>query len=271
MINLPLDLGGTEAAAVVGVDQWFTPFWAAEELVADALNGLGCVSVLEPACGTGAFLTAIPQACPAFGVEIDPVLVPIARANSGREVLQGDFRTIDLGDRRAELIIGNPPFGIPTVESFLNRAHSLLPDDGLVALILPAYAFQTPNRVGRWMERFSIDLKLIPRTLFPRLSKSLVWAKYRKGARRFHGLMLFAEQRDVEHMRPAIREALCGPGTWRAVVKTALEMLGGEASLASIYDAIMPERRVSRHWQPKVRQTLQLYHRPVERGRWALE
>lgn len=271
-MNLPLDPDDVAGADVgPGVDQWFTPFWAAEELVADALSGLGRVSILEPACGSGSFLTAFPDDCPAFGVEIDPNLVPIARANSGREVLLGDFRTVDLTGRDVEAVIGNPPFGIPTVEQFLDRAHGLLPEDGLVAMILPAYAFQTPNRVGRWMERFSIDVKLIPRTLFPRLSKSLVWAKYRKqGTRRYVGLMLFAEQRDVEQMRPAIREALCGPGTWREAVRRALESLGGEGSLASIYDVITPERRVSRHWQPKVRQILQLYHRPVDRGRWAL-
>jgi adenine-specific DNA-methyltransferase len=268
---MQLDLEQAGEPSDDGVDQWFTPFWAAEELVHDALSGLGRVSICEPACGSGSFLAAFPSECPAFGVEIDPALIPLAKANSGRDVLLGDFRTVDLAGRQVEAVIGNPPFGIPTVEAFLNRAHKLLPEDGLVAMILPAYAFQTPNRVGRWMDRFSIEVRLIPRTLFPRLSKSLVWAKYRKqGTRRYTGLMLFGEQRDVEHMRPAIREALRGPGTWREAVRRALETLGGEASLPAIYDLIMPERRVSRHWQPKVRQTLQLYHRPVERGRWAL-
>lgn len=43
------------------------------------------------------------------------------------------------------------------------------------------------------------------------------------------------------------------------------------AALAAIYDMIMPERREGRsHWKEKVRQILQLYHRPIERGRWAL-
>lgn len=262
-------LGDIEEAP--DLDQWFTPFWAAEELVADALSGLGQVSLCEPSCGSGAFLTAFPSSCPAFGVEIDPALVPLARANSGREVLLGDFRTIDLTGRTVEAFIGNPPFGTTVVDSFLDRAHQLLPPDGLVAMILPGFAFQTPSRVGRWMDRFSIEVSVLPRTLFPRFSKTLVWAKYRKGgARRYQGLMLFGEQRDVEQMKPAIREALRGPGTWRVAVRAALEALGGEASLSAIYDVILPERRVSRHWQPKVRQTLQLYHRPVERGRWAL-
>lgn len=254
------------------LDQWFTPFWAAEELVADALRGIGRASICEPSCGTGSFLAAIPQSCPAFGIDIDPAVIPAAIANSGREVLLGDFRTIDLSGREIELILGNPPFGMATVEGFVDRAHQLLPDGGTLALILPAFAFQTPSRVVRWMELFSIDVSLIPRTLFPRISQALVWAKYRKMAdRRFVGLMLFREQRDVELMRDHIREALVRPGTWRSAVRAALESLGGEASLPAIYDMITPERRAGRaHWQEKVRQTLQLYFEPVDRGRWAL-
>lgn len=253
------------------LDQWFTPFWAAEELAADALRGLGVVSVCEPSCGTGAFLAAVPPSCAAFGVEIDPRVVPAAVANSGREVLLGDFLTVDLDGRTIEVVMGNPPFAMATIERFIARSYRLLPEGGMVAMILPAFAFQTPSRVSGWMRRFSIDVNLIPRTLFPRISQALVWAKYIKtGERSFHGLMLFTEQRDVELMRPAVREALAGPGTWREVVRLALESLGGAASLAAIYDRVMPERRVSPHWQPKVRQILQLHFRSIERGRWAL-
>lgn len=254
------------------LSQWFTPFWVAEELVDDALRGLGHVSVVEPSCGTGAFLSAVPKSLPAFGVDIDPRVVSAAVANSGREVVVGDFRTTCLGKRDYQVVIGNPPFEMDVVEGFLDRAHRDLPEDGLIAMVLPAYAFQTPSRVARWMDRFSIDVNMIPRTLFPGLSKPLVWAKYTKTAhRRFAGLMLFAETRDIEAMRPAIRQALAAPGTWREAVKQALEALGGEASLKAIYDAIAPERRVSSHWRPKIRQTLQRGNFVARGGgRWAL-
>lgn len=253
------------------LSQFFTPFWVAEELVDDALRGLGHVSVVEPSCGTGAFLTAIPKKCSAFGVDIDPAVIPAAIANSGREVLLGDFRTVDLGSRRPELMIGNPPFEVEIIEGFLDRAHDILPDDGLVAMVLPAYAFQTPSRVARWMDRFAIDVNMIPRTLFPGLSKPLVWAKYTKTAqRRFSGLMLFAETRDIENMRPAIRNALAAPGTWREAVRLALESLGGQASVQSIYDAISPERRSANHWREKIRQTLQRGFEPLGNGRWTI-
>jgi adenine-specific DNA-methyltransferase len=254
-----------------GLDQWFTPFWGAEELVERALRGMGTVNLCEPACGTGSFLAAFPTSCPAFGVEIDERLIPAARANSGREVIQGDFLSLDLTGREVEVVLGNPPFGMHTVEAFIDRAYGLIPEGGKIGMILPAYAFQTPRRVTRWMRLFSIDVSLIPRTLFPGLSKALVWAEYLKvGERRFHGLMLFPEQRDIELMPDPISDALIGPGSWCGAVRTALGMLGGEASLSAIYDAMLPERRVSANWRPKVRQSLQRYCRPVERGRWAL-
>lgn len=253
------------------LSQWFTPFWVAEELVDDALRGMGDVSVLEPSCGTGAFLAAVPSSMPAMGLDIDPRVVAAAVANSGREVVVGDFRTHDLGGFRPQAIIGNPPFEMAVINDFLDRAHAVLPEDGLIAMVLPAYAFQTPSQVTRWMDMFSIDVNMIPRTLFPGLSKPLVWAKCTKtGTRRFTGMMLFAETRAVEEMRPEVRRALERPGTWREAVATALDSLGGEASVASICDAMTPERRRSEHWRPKIRQTLQRGFVPLGNGRWAM-
>lgn len=265
---IELDARAGDAA----LDQWFTPFWAAEELTADAMRGLGRVSAIEPACGTGAFLTAIPHDCEAFGVDIDQRVVAAARANSGREVLIGDYRTIDLTGRAVQLVIGNPPFPMDIVGGFVTRSHQLLDEGGVLALVLPAFAFQTPSRVARWMDHWSIDVSLIPRTLFGKISQALVWAKFTKtGARRYHGLMLFREQDEIEGMRPAFRKAVAAPGTWREVVRLALESLGGSARLESIYDVIAPAHRAGRaHWQAKVRQILQLHHTPIERGRWAL-
>ncbi len=64
--------------------------------------------------------------------------------------------------------------------------------------------------------------------------------------------------------------------TWRAVVKWSLQKLGGKATLKELYEAVVeeaPDRiRRNKHWQAKVRQTLQLSpdFQQVDRGIWAL-
>src|SRR3546814_13571242 len=102
------------------LSQFFTPFWVAEELVHDALRNLGTdIHIAEPSCGTGAFLAAIPKTCPAFGVVIDPAVIPAALANSGRDVLLGAFRHIDLGQRTDEATVDNPHFTMALIADFL--------------------------------------------------------------------------------------------------------------------------------------------------------
>src|SRR3546814_18693361 len=102
------------------------------------------------------------------------------------------------------------------IECFLDRAHQILPDDGLVAMVLPAYAFQTPSRVFKRLDRFAIDVNMIPRALFPGLSKPQTWDKYTQSSNsRFSGLMLLAETWDTEKVRQTIDDASPRPGTRR--------------------------------------------------------
>ncbi|MYM92507.1 hypothetical protein [Duganella vulcania] len=112
------------------LSQYFTPGWAAEMLVERHLAGLSPGSlVIEPAAGDGSFLAAIPSSLAAIGVEIDPAMAILARANSGREVIEGDFRTAVLPER-ADAIIGNPPFEADLISQFLDRSWHLL-EEGL--------------------------------------------------------------------------------------------------------------------------------------------
>ncbi|MBP1308899.1 hypothetical protein JOD82_001919 [Paenibacillus sp. 1182] len=62
--------------------------------------------------------------------------------------------------------------------------------------------------------------------------------------------------------------------TWRDLVQSALEDLGGSASLSAIYEVVSHSDKTSinQHWKAKVRQTLQLGNEfvPVKRGMWSL-
>ncbi|MFE8703967.1 hypothetical protein ACFYKX_25675 [Cytobacillus sp. FJAT-54145] len=62
--------------------------------------------------------------------------------------------------------------------------------------------------------------------------------------------------------------------TWRDLIQGALEYLGGESDLNSIYEVISESKKVQKnqHWKEKVRQTLQIHanFHSIDRGKWKL-
>lgn len=255
--------------------QWFTPVWVAEEIIARHFADLGAGdAVIEPTCGRGAFLKAIPAHIPAVGVEIDPVLAEDARRETGRRIIVGDFCTVDL-DLRPTAIFGNPPFDMDVVDGILDRARVLLPEGGRAGFILPSYAFQTASRVVRYSENWSLMQEMLPRTIFPGMSKPLVFSLFTKDRKRtLVGFALYHEVHAVSMMDEGVAATLgTAASPWSAVVAAVLRERGGEADLSDIYAAVAPRRPTSNQWwQHKVRQTLNRSASFVRtaRGRYAL-
>jgi hypothetical protein len=244
--------------------QYFTPVWVAQALVERHFAALDSTDgVIEPSCGPGAFLRAIPAHVPAVGVEMDPVQAARARAATGRPVIEGDFRTVPI-DFQPTAIIGNPPFRGALIDAFLGRCHELLPEGGRVGLILPAYAFRTASRVVDLTERWSVAQEMLPRSAFSyRMREPLMFALFSKDRRRVMvGFALFAEERDRQCLGKPYRDLLSKAtgSAWRAVCRLALERLGGAADLPAIY-AELERNRPSRTewWREKIRQTLRVY------------
>lgn len=259
---------------VVRLGQYMTPDWAALELVDRYFGDLrGSDAVVEPACGRGAFLRALPDYVPAVGVEIDPALAGEARRRSGRRVIVGDFRMVDL-PLAPTVVLGNPPFRKRTVDDFLERAWNLLPDDGRVGFILPAFVLQTASTIDALAQRWSIRQDMLPRNLFQRLSHPLCFALLTKGRERgLIGFALYHELAAVNRLQARYRALLAeGEGSvWAAVVRAALEALGGTADLPRLYREIEGHRPTSNaFWQAKVRQTLQRIAVRVGEGVWQL-
>lgn len=256
--------------------QFFTPMWAAEALVERYFSYLGSSDCLiEPSCGEGPFLNAIPAHVPAFGVEIDPLLADRARRNTGRPIITGDFRTVAI-ELQPTALIANPPFNVKVIDGFLDRAHELLPDGALAGMLLPAYVLQTPSRVERYARDWSMSVELIPRTLFQRLSKPLVFCLFRKDRQRtLVGMALYREARSIDSLSPAYADAVrqVSGSAWRSAVLQALANLGGESDLQTLYRAMERRRPTGQSWwKDKVRQVVQ--QRPFVRtgeGRYAIE
>jgi len=258
----------------VRLGQFMTPDWAAEALVERYFGTLSSADqVLEPSCGRGAFLRAIPGHVPALGVEIDAALAEDAKRTTGRPVIVGDFRLVDI-PVRPTVILGNPPFTLPVIEDFLARADVLLEEDGCVGFVLPAFVFQTSNTAMRIAERWRVQQDMLPRDLFHRLSHPLCFALLRKGRER--GLVNFAlyhELHAVRRLQARYQELLKeGMGSvWAAVTHAALDTLGGQATLEQIYREVEGCRPTpNRWWREKVRQQLQRIGRRVGQAEWAL-
>lgn len=254
--------------------QFFTPEWVALALVERYYPELGMLDrVAEPSCGEGAFLRALPDHVPAFGVEIDPDLAAAARRSSGRMVVVGDFATAEL-PFAPTLVLGNPPFQLRTIERFLARAWDVLPAEGQVGFILPAFALQTASTVDRLAARWHMQQDMLPRNVFPRLIAPLCFARLTKGPRRgLVGFALYHEAAAIARLQDRYRLLLAQGerSVWVAVTRAALETLGGAATLPEIYREVQGHRpTTNRYWQEKVRQVLQRIAYRVGPGRWAI-
>lgn len=261
----------------IAVDPYFTPFWAAEALLERHFSHLTSRDLLlEPTCGDGAFLGAVPASVPAVGVEIDPVNAEAARRNTGRQVICGDFRTVQL-DLQPTAVIGNPPFRSSIVQGILDRCHELLPEGAYCGLIMPAFMFQTPSTVLAYAQKWSISTEMLPRTLFKgdgQLSKPLVFALFRKDLRQtMVGFALYREMQDASAMNLRVRHALqrSGKSEWARAIIQIVAKMGGSADLEEVYQMIAPRKPyASTFWKEQVRKVCARHLVRQERGRYAL-
>jgi site-specific DNA-methyltransferase (adenine-specific) len=274
----PTSNAARQCGARRDLEQFFTPEWATVRLVEEFFPHLTSADfVVDPGCGPGAFLKAIPLEVPAIGVEMDPNLAAFAREDTGRDVICGDFRTVVL-PRVPTAIIGNPPWGVTAVHTFLGRAAQLLPDEqGVVGFILPAHRLSYSGPVCEWAKTWSIHQTMLPKSLFPRLSWPVVFAQFRKErVRHMVGFFLFDEAEALKSVPGKLRLLLVKgkrrTSLWRAVVEEVLGTLGGRASLSQIYSLVEGRRpRPIPTWRDTVRRVLQ--ERPFTRhddGTWAL-
>lgn len=254
--------------------QYPTPVWVAEAIVERHFPDLDDSDlVLEPTCGPGPFLNAIPEHIPAFGVEIDPEYAAIARSRTGRTVLEGDIRTIDL-PAQPTAIIGNPPFAGAVIDALLDRAWDWLPEEGRIGLILPAFYFKTASKVVGLNQRWSMSQEMIPQNIYPRLRYPLLFTLLSKDRQRtLVGFALYHDADVALSLGKRYRETLDrGTGSvWRNVVEIALERLGGEAKLQELYREVEHRRPTdNQYWKAKIRQMVQKHCVRTGPATWAL-
>lgn len=255
--------------------QFMTPAWACELLLEKYYPDLGSAHfVVEPTCGDGAMLGSIPRHVRAIGVEIDPVLAQSARLATGRHVINGDFRHVDLPARPTHFI-GNPPFKVALVKQLLERCHQHLPEEGQAGFILPCFVLQTATTAYGFSEKWHVQQDLLPRNLFDRLSHPLCFVRFIKGPMRgLVGFALYEEVAQVARLERRYREILASGvrSTWEAVVRAAFEVLGGTATVQQMYQEVAGHRPTNNQfWQAKVRQVIQRIATRCGDATWRLD
>lgn len=251
-----------------------TPTWVCEELISSRYDWLGDDDlVLEPTCGEGRWLNALPEHIPAVGIELNDVRAHSARKNTGRRILGGDALSIEL-DFTPMAIIGNPPFQARFIDRLLDRAHAWLPSEGSCGLILPVFLMHEHERVNREARRWSIEMEALPRSIFPRLRLPVVFVRFEKRRHRtLVGFALFDEVGAFSLLPRHVKQILSHGRSpvWREVVFDAIRRNGGRAHLQAIYAAVEGRRPTPNpFWREKVRQTCQRYCTSIDRGVWAL-
>lgn len=258
----------TQTATNPALDQYFTPEWAAQELVDTYLAPMLSMgdNVIEPSCGRGAFLKAlIPVSGLAVGYEIDPELAAEARDASGCAVFADDFTEacLDHIEGAVKALVGNPPFSLKLFRKFLDRAKQILRPDGFCAFILPAYFLQTSRTVMGLAKDWSVETLMLPRDLFPGLSKPLCFCILRPspGGVVLEGHALYEETAAVRSMPGEVRERLAHGrarmGVWDALVTEAIAAAGGEATIQGIFKRVRPNAPASNSFpRERIRATL---------------
>lgn len=262
---------------IASESQFFTPGWAASLLVSRLFPEInGSSRVIEPTCGDGRFLMALPSEAQAIGIEKDAELAEIARANTGREIVASDFRDVSL-PFQATHIIGNPPFDASLFDQLLSVAFENMDYGGRAGFLLPAYFFQTASRTLRYMERWSLTQTMVPRNLFQDITTPLVFATFDKERKRASiGFLLYEETHAVRQLSKRYRFLFIGnesrASAWGEAVEQALVNLGGQASTQEIYREIEGRRpyRENEFWKAQIRKVLQKCAVRVRKGVWAL-
>lgn len=244
------------------LNQYFTPVWAAEQIVEHYYPGLSSKDmVADIGCGDGRFLQAIPDQVPAYGIEIDPNMAHQARVNTGREVFEQNLMEVDF-PHKPTLLIGNPPFEMEVVKNVLDQAFEAMEYGGKAGFILPVYFFQTADTVLDISKQWSIKHDLMPRNMFQAMQKPIMFAQFLKEKQAIlSGMFLYQETSDILSLKKRYRLKFMGNKSsthlWGEVVEKALAQLGGKAALKDIYQEIEGKRPTkTNHWKAQIRKVL---------------
>ncbi len=143
---------------------FFTPSTITDNIYA-RLQKIGVSSpkldIFEPGCGTGNFLSLMPdnfEFNSYTGIEFDSLTARMAtqiyRLENNIDVIDGDFKKVPL-EKKYDLIIGNPPFGDNKIDGqsihnyFIDKSIKLLKPGGVLSMVITHSFLDAANQKTR--------------------------------------------------------------------------------------------------------------------------
>ena len=121
--------------------QFFTPHDLCRQIVEIAAPE-ATESILDMCCGMGNFFNYLPNPYNAYGFDIDPNAVKVAKyLYPDANIQTQDIRCFD-PDQRFDIILGNPPYNLdfdrePSQFYFCEKAYNALNPAGIFILVVP--------------------------------------------------------------------------------------------------------------------------------------
>lgn len=130
--------------ALEGHFWWYRALHADMVQLLEAANLQAQTKVLDAGCGTGGLLATLEKQFPDWeltGIEQHGDAIPLARAKSGADILQGDVARLPFDDQQFDLITNTDVLYHRNVDetATLNESYRCLKPGGLLLLSQPAY------------------------------------------------------------------------------------------------------------------------------------
>jgi NADPH-dependent curcumin reductase CurA len=207
----------------VEMGQFFTPHALCRQMV-EALSPEPSEMVLDMCCGMGNFFNHLPNLFNAYGFDIEPHSVKVARhLYPDAHIEQNDIRRYE-PEQRFDIVIGNPPFnmdfnGTLSQYYYCNKAYKVLNPAGLLILIVPCSFLKSDFWNKTQVNGMNRDFSFIGQTKLPPNAFAPV------GVRHFETkMMAFMRESGNIDMQPYCAETFLTPGELKEKIAEAKEI-----------------------------------------------
>lgn len=160
-----------QAKREVEMGQFFTPHDICRQMI-EAINPQPTEMVLDMCCGMGNFFNFLPNQHNAYGFDIDPYAVRVAKHLYPDAHIQVANICTHNPEEHFDIVVGNPPFnldfdGVLSQFYYCNKAYWMLNPAGILMMIVPVSFLQNEFWEKSRVKAINRDFSFIGQTKLP--------------------------------------------------------------------------------------------------------